>query len=83
MYKYGGKQLKRKAPHHLEDFGICTEGKTIEEMAIEYKDLLENLVSKPNLIIREDGTLNKQEPIINIGEPELLGTISFENNPLY
>lgn len=82
-YKYGGKQLERKAPSHLEDFGICTEGKTIEEMAIEYKDLLENLVSKPNLVIREDGTLNKQEPTINIGDPESLGIVSFGNNPLY
>jgi hypothetical protein len=82
-YKYGGKQLERKAPRHLEDFGICTEGKTIEEMAIEYKDLLENLVSKPNLVIREDGTLNKQEPTINIGDPESLGIVVFENNPLY
>jgi hypothetical protein len=82
-YKYGGKQLERKAPRHLEDFGICTEGKTIEEMAIEYKDLLENLVSKPNLVIREDGTLNKQEPRINIGDPESLGIVVFENNPLY
>nr|YP_010448043.1 hypothetical protein NRL27_pgp008 [Nitzschia dubiiformis]UTQ75524.1 hypothetical protein [Nitzschia dubiiformis] len=71
-YKYGGKQLEIKAPGHLGDFGICTEWKTIEEMAIEYKDLLENLLSKPNLVIREDGTLNKQEPTINIGDPESL-----------
>ena len=82
-YKYGVKQLERKAPRHLEDFGICTEGKTVEEMAIEYKDLLEILVSKPNLVIREEGTLNKQEPTINIGDPESLGIVSFENNPLY
>jgi len=82
-YKYGGKQLERKAPRHLEDFGISTEGKTIEEMALEYKDLLENLLSKPNLVIREDGTLNKQEPTINIGDPESLGIVSFSNNPLY
>lgn len=34
-YKYGGKQLERKAPRHLEDFGISTDGKTVEEMAIE------------------------------------------------
>jgi hypothetical protein len=82
-YKYGGKQLERKAPRHLEDFGISTEGKTVEEMAIEYKDLLEMILSKPNLVIREDGTLNKQEPTINIGEPESRGIVSFENNPLY
>jgi hypothetical protein len=82
-FKYGGKQLERKAPRHLEDFGISTEGKTVEEMAIEYKDLLEMIVSKPNLVIREYGTLNKQEPTINIGDPESRGIVSFENNPLY
>jgi hypothetical protein len=42
-------------------------------MAIEYKDLLEMIVSKPNLVIREYGTLNKQEPTINIGDPEIAG----------
>lgn len=82
-FKYGGKQLKRKARRHLEDFGISTEGKTVEEMAIEYKNLLEIIVSKPNLVIREDGTLNKQKPTVNIGDPESREIISFENNPLY
>ena len=82
-YQYGGKQLKRKALRHLEDFGISTEGKTVEQMNIEYKDLVEILLSKPNLVIREDGTLNKQEPTINIGDRESLGIVSFENNPLY
>ena len=82
-YKYGGKQLERKAPRHLQDFGISTEGKTVEEMAIEYKDLLETILAKPKLVICEEGTLNKQEPTINIGDPETLGIVSFENNPLY
>ena len=27
--------------------------------------------------------MNKQEPTINIGDPESLGIVSFENNPLY
>ena len=45
--------------------------------------MLESLVSKPNLVIREDGRLNRQEPTINIGDPESLGIVSFENNPLY
>ena len=75
--------MERKASCHLADFGISTQAKTIEEMAIEYKDLLENLLSKPNLVIREDGILNKREPTIDIGDPELLGIISFKNNPLY
>jgi len=82
-YKYGVKQLERKAPRHLEDFGISTEEKTVEEMAMEYKELLESLLSKLNLVIRQDGTLNKQEPVINIGDPESRGIVSFENNPLY
>jgi len=75
--------LERKAPRHLEDFGISTEGKTVEEMVMEYKDLVESLLSKSNLVIREDGKLNKQEPTINIGDPESQGIVSFENNPLY
>lgn len=75
--------MNRKAERHLEDFGISTEGKTIEEMAIEYKDLVEMIVSSPNRVIRRDGTLSRQEPTINIGEPESLAIASFENNPLY
>ena len=82
-YQYGGKQLERKAPRHLKDFGISTEGKTVEEMAMEYKDLVESLLSRSNLVIREDGTLNQQEPTINIGDPESRGIVAFENNPLY
>jgi len=82
-YQYGGKQLARKAPRHLIDFGISTEGKTVEEMSMEYKDVAEMLLSKPKLVIHEEGTLNKQEPTINIGDPESLGIVSFENNPLY
>jgi len=82
-YQYGSKQLERKAPSHLEDFGIFTEEKTVKEMAIEYKDLVEILLSKSNLVIREDGTFNKQEPTINIGDPKSLGIVAFENNSLY
>ena len=29
-YQYGGKQLERKAPRHLPDFGISIVGKSIE-----------------------------------------------------
>ena len=50
---------------------------------MEYKDFLEGLLSKKNLIVHKNGTLNKQEPTINIGDPESLGVIAFENNPLY
>lgn len=78
-YQYGGKQLERKSPRHLDDFGISTERKSVREMALEYKDL----ISKPNLVIHKNGRLNKQEPTINFGNPELLKIVSFENNPLY
>ena len=82
-YRYSGKQLKRKASTHLQDFNISIEDKTIEEMTTEYKDLLRNILEKPNLVICEEGTLNKQEPIINIGDPETRVIISFEDNSLY
>lgn len=82
-YEYGSKQLERKAPRHLEDFGISTEGKSLEEMAIKYKDLVETILVKPDLVVRKDGTLNKQEPTINMGDPQTLGIVAFENNPLY
>ena len=82
-YQYGGKQLERKAPRHLPDFGISIVGKSIEELGVEYKDLVETILSKQGLVVRKDGTLNKQEPTINIGDPETRGIISFENNPLY
>ena len=44
---------------------------------------METILSKQGLVVRKDGTLNKQEPTINIGDPETRGIISFENNPLY
>jgi len=82
-YKYASEQLKVKGPRHLKDFNVCVEGKTEIEIAMEYKDFLEGLLSKKNLIVHKNGTLNKQEPTINIGDPESLGVIAFENNPLY
>lgn len=45
--------------------------------------MVESLLAKPNLVIREQGTLNKQEPTINFGDPESRGIVSFENNLLY
>jgi hypothetical protein len=41
------------------------------------------LLKKPNLIIIESGTLNKQERTINIGDPESSMIISFENNQFF
>lgn len=82
-YKYGSEQLKIKGPRHLKDFNISVEGKTETEIAMEYIDFLEGLLSKKNLIVHKNGTLNKQEATINIGDPESLGIIAFENNPLY
>jgi len=76
-YQYGGKQLERKAQRNLSDFGISIEGKSLEEMAIEYKNLVETLLEKPDLVLRKDGTLNKQEPTINIQDPETLAIVAF------
>ena len=44
---------------------------------------METILLKQDLVVRKDGTLNKQEPTINIGDPETQGILSFENNPLY
>lgn len=38
---------------------------------------------KPNLIIKKNGTLNKREPIIGYGDPELMEIVAFEKNPIY
>ena len=35
-------------------------------MAIEYKDFVETILKKQDLVVRKDGTLHKQEPTINI-----------------
>lgn len=83
-FQYSQKQLEIKASRHLQkDFGVSIEGKTIEEMAAEYHDCIENLLQQPNLVIRKDGKLSKQEPTINIGDPKSRKIVSFENNPLY
>ena len=50
---------------------------------MEYKEFVESLLSKSNVVIRENGKLNKQEPTINIGDTESLGIVSFERSPLY
>lgn len=60
LYKYRCKNFGIKAPRHFDDFIIFIEGKIIEKRAIEYKDLLEILVSKSNLTINKDHKLNKQ-----------------------
>jgi len=82
-FKYSDKQLERKAKRHLDQFGISIEGKTKPEMSLKYKNFIESLLSKPNLVVHKNGTLNKQEPTINIGDPESLGITVFENNLLY
>jgi hypothetical protein len=66
-YEYGGKQLGKKAPRHLSDFNISTEGKSIEEMAVDYKDLMETILRKQDLVVRKDGTLDKHGGSQNIG----------------
>jgi hypothetical protein len=77
-------RLRRAQPlYPSEVFGDSYEGKSLEEMAIEYKDLVETILGKSDLVMRKDGTLNKQEPTINMEDPEILRIVTFENNPLY
>jgi len=45
--------------------------------------LVKTILVKLDLVVRKDGTLNKQEPTINMGDPETLGIVAFENNSLY
>lgn len=73
--------MERKAPKNLPDFDISIEGKSL--MAMEYKDLVETILAKQNLVVHKDGTINKQEPTINIGDPETRAITAFENNSLY
>lgn len=82
-YEYGGKHSERKAPKNLPDFDISIEGKSLEEMAMEYKDLVETILAKQSLVVRKDGTINKQEPTISIKDPEIPAITAFENNSLY
>lgn len=82
LYKYRCKNFGIKAPRHFDDFIIFIEGKIIEKRAIEYKDLLEILVSKSNLTINKDHKLNKQQPTINIDHTESRRNVTFENNSL-
>ena len=81
-YEYGQKQLERKA-RHLVDFGISIEVKSIQEMAEEYKRYVENISRRPNLVVHKNGTLNKQEPTINIEDRKSREIVAFENNSLY
>jgi len=83
-YKYGGPQLKRKAPRHLlKDYGIPVEGKTDFQLAVEYRALIEGQLAKPNLDVRLDGILSDKEPAIFMGDPDVLAITIFEKNTLY
>ncbi len=48
-------------------------------MANDYYAEIEQLLQKENLITK-NGTLNNQEPTINIGDPDSFMIVSFENN---
>lgn len=52
-------------------------------MSIEYKEFMKSLLSKSNLVVHTNGTLNKQEPTINIWDPDTFGIIAFKNKELY
>jgi hypothetical protein len=81
-FLYGKFQLIEKV-HHLKDFGISIHGKTPLEVAVEYKNFVDNLAAKPSLLHYPNGTFNKQESVDIRGDLETFSIIGFENNPLY
>lgn len=68
---------KKKASTYILDYGICILGKSKEKLTVEYKDLVEIILSKQNLVIHKDEILNKQELTINIKNLEIRGILSF------
>ena len=83
-FQYSQQQLERKAPRHLtEDYNISIEGKTKKEQGLAYLHEVEEMLKTPNLIVREDGMMNQQEPAIICFDPDSKFFASFENNPLY
>jgi hypothetical protein len=83
-FKYSQQQLERKAPRHLtNDYNISIEGKTKTQQGLVYFHEVEEMLKTPNLIVREDGTMNQQEPAIICFDPDSKLFASFENNPLY
>ena len=81
-YQYSQKQLERKY-RHLDGYNITLPGDHVPfEAAKLYKDCIENMLSKPNLIAKE-GTLSKEEPAMLFVDPETKMMIAFEANPAY
>jgi len=57
-------RVRKKAPRHLtKDFNIPIEGKTPEQQALAYYNVVEKLLKKSDLIVNKKATLNKQEKV--------------------
>ena len=56
---------------------------TINEQGLAYFHEVEKFLKTPNLIIREDGTMNHQETAIIFLDKKSQLFASFENNSLY
>jgi len=83
-FKYSQQQLERKAPRHLpKDYNTSIEGKTKTQQGLVYYDKVEEIFKTPDLIVREDGMMNQQEPAIIFLNPDSKLFASFEKNPLY
>lgn len=64
---------------HLKDFKVSEEGKTI---GTTYFHCIEELLKKPGLIDYPNKTLNKQESVYIIGDPESKIIVAFEKSVL-
>ena len=52
-------------------------------LKMEYKEFAETTLGKPNLVIHPDGTLNKQEAALILGDKDNYGIVAFSKNPFY
>lgn len=82
-YKYSLAQLQKKVLRHSKDFGISHTDKTLKQISLEYKTVLEKVLAKKNLIVHKEALFTKNESTHIFGDPESHIVITFENNPNY
>ena len=81
-YKYSLKQLEVKGKRHLEEFGILDNYKNDTQRGLVYKDALETILSKSNLIINKSANFTQNENTTIFGDPESNIVVVFENDDL-
>lgn len=67
----------------MDDYNVSLEGKPKDEQGLAYFHEVEEFLKTPNLIVREDGTMNNQEPSILFLDKDSGLLASFEKNLFY